>query len=259
MRIAFIWLHVWVPLQAYSILKTDLAKTAPASSQLQQVEAVTTRTTTTTTRRESLAYFLSAAITTTTTTTAARIASVASLITASPEPAVAFSGSGSSAYSGRSPQSLEQRRKSYQDRVAADIRDFNALGKALQQGKTAGDDNPIWTFFFIPFQRNSPDAVGRTYAALADFVGHKSDSGALEGSAGYLLAATFTKPGKPPDNTPAVQSYKKLAPTFALIQKAGEKGDAVKAKEAWDNASVLFSKYLEQVEMPSNLDDPLYH
>ena len=37
-------------------------------------------------------------------------------------PALAFDGQGSSAYAGRTPSSVAQLKKSYQDRVAADVR-----------------------------------------------------------------------------------------------------------------------------------------
>ena len=170
--------------------------------------------------------------------------------------AQAFDGTGSSAYSGRSPQSKEQLRRSYQARVAADVRDFNALGASIAQGSLTESD--AWKFFFIPFPRNQADQYGRSYAALADFIGHRGDSGKLEGGDGYLLAASFTKAGKPPDNTPAVKAYGKLASTFEPIRAAGEKGDAKKAKAAWDAAAGLFSAYLETVEMPGALSDPLY-
>ena len=72
-----------------------------------------------------------------------------------------------------------------------------------------------------------------------------------------MLAASFTKSGKPPDNTPAVKACSMLAPTFEPIRIAGEKGDAAKARKSWEAASVPFSNYLKQVELPSELSDPL--
>ena len=173
-----------------------------------------------------------------------------------PVVAQAFDGSGASAYSGRSPQSKEQLKKSYQARVTADVRDFNRLGAAIGRGELADSDE--WKFFFIPFQRKQADSIGRNYAALADFVGHKGESGKLEGGVGYLLAALFTKSGKPPDNTPAVKAYAKLAPTFESLRIAGEKGDTAKAQAAWQSTSVLLATYLTEVELPSDLSDPSY-
>jgi len=181
-----------------------------------------------------------------------------SAIIATQQPVQAFDGSGSSAYAGKTATSKAQLRKSYQVRVAADVRDFNRLGAAIARGETNSDE---WKFFFIPFPRNSPDAAGRTYAALADFAGVPitENSKILEGGDGYLLAATFTKTGKPPDNTPAVKTYNALAKTFDPIKEAGKSGDAKKAKVAWEKASVLFAKYLGEVEMPDSLSDPLYN
>lgn len=168
---------------------------------------------------------------------------------------LAFDGSGSSAYSGRSPQSKAALQKSYKERIAADVKDFVALGGAIQRGEI---DTEPWKFFFIPFPRNVPDRVGRTYAALADFIGHRADNGKLEGSTGYLLAATFAKPNKPPDNTPAVKAYNKVAPLFEPIRAASENDDAEKAKKAWETARASLIAYLEAVEMPRSLDDSSY-
>ena len=50
-------------------------------------------------------------------------------------PALAFDGQGSSAYAGRTPQSKLELRKSYQERVAADVRDFRNLGAAIKAGE----------------------------------------------------------------------------------------------------------------------------
>jgi hypothetical protein len=173
-----------------------------------------------------------------------------------PQPAVAFDGSGSSAYAGRSPATKAEAKKAYQVRVAADVCDFKALGKAIANKETQG---PAWVSFFIQFQRREPDDVGRTYAALVDLRGLPTKKkNEYEGGDGALLANTFTKQGKPPDNTPAVKAFVKLAKTFDAIEAAGKQGDAVKAKAAWDAASVLFSDYLGSVEMPSSLDDALY-
>mmetsp|Transcript_35169 Transcript_35169/g.105012 ORF Transcript_35169/g.105012 Transcript_35169/m.105012 type:complete len:226 (+) Transcript_35169:197-874(+) len=180
------------------------------------------------------------------------IATAAIASASPPSPAFAFDGSGSSAYSGRSPSTKAAIRQAYQDRVAADVRDFNALGAALAKGETTESD--VWVFFFNPYQRRNPDDVGRTYAALADFIGHKGDGRDLEGGDGYLLAATFTKQGKPPSSTPAVKSYSALSTAFEPIEKAGKKGEAAKARAAWEKAAALFSTYLEDVGMSAALD-----
>ena len=171
-------------------------------------------------------------------------------------PVNAFDGAGSSAYSGRGPASKAELKKGWQARVAADVRDFNALGEAIARGETEGS---AWTNFFILFQRREPDAVGRTYAALADFRGLPTpDPKVFEGGDGFLLANTYTKSGKPPDNTPAVKSYNKLFKTFDAISAAGKKNDAKKAKVEWEKTKVLLSQYLMDVEMPADLNDPLY-
>ena len=174
-----------------------------------------------------------------------------------PQPAFAFDGSGSSTYSGRGPATKDELRKSYQDRIVADVRDFNKLGAAIARGET---DGGAWINFFIELKRREPDSVGRTYAALVDLrglpVNKKRDE--FQGGDGYLLANTFTKQGKPPDNTPAVQSYKKLVPAFEPIELAGQNGDAKKAKAAFDKAGALLSEYLASVGLPGSLDDPVY-
>ena len=174
-----------------------------------------------------------------------------------PQPAIAFDGSGTSAYSGRGPATKEELRKSYQDRIVADVRDFNKLGAAIARGET---DGGAWINFFIEMQRREPDSVGRTYAALADLrglpVNKKRDE--FQGGDGFLLANTFTKQGKPPDNTPAVQKFKALVPAFDPIELAGKSGDAKKAKAAFDKAGALLSDYLASVGLPASLDDPVY-
>lgn len=83
-------------------------------------------------------------------------------------PSFAFDGKGSSAYSGRSPATKAELKRGYQERIVADARDFNTLGKAISKGETEGS---AWVNFFIQFQRREPDAVGRTYAALVDLRG----------------------------------------------------------------------------------------
>jgi hypothetical protein len=175
---------------------------------------------------------------------------------ASTLPANAFDGSGSSAYSGYNAASKAEAKKAWKARVAADVRDFNALGEAIAKGETEGN---AWINFFILQQRRAADPVGRTYAALADFRGLPTpDPKVFEGGDGFLLANTFTKSGKPPDNTPAVKSYNKLYKTFDAIAAAGKKGDAKKARAEWEKTKDLWSQYLVDVEMPGDLNDPLY-
>jgi hypothetical protein len=164
---------------------------------------------------------------------------------------------GSTAYSGKGPATKAALRKSYQDRVAADVRDFNRLGASINRGET---DGSAWINFFITLQRREPDEAGRTYAALADLRGIAVNKKKTEfqGGDGFLLANTFTKAGKPPDNTPAVKSFIKLYPVFDTLELAGQNGDAAQAKSEWEKASVLFSQYLSDVEMPGSLDDARY-
>lgn len=114
---------------------------------------------------------------------------------ANPGASLAFDGSGSSAYAGKNPATKAELRRQYQERVAADARDFNTLGKAIKAGETEGT---AWVSFFIQFQRREPDALGRTYAALVDLRGIRVKRDEFEGGDGLLLANTFTKAGKPP-------------------------------------------------------------
>ncbi len=179
-----------------------------------------------------------------------------SLLLTGNEPAFAFDGSGASASAGYNPASKAEKKRGYKERIVADIKDFNRLGQAIDQGTTEG---PAWVNFFITFQRREPDAVGRTYAALVDLRGLPTKkANEFEGGDGLLLANTFTKPGKPPDNTPAVKSFLKVSKTFDAIQAAGKAGDATKAKTAYLKTSELLSQYLADVEMPSDLKDPIY-
>ena len=178
------------------------------------------------------------------------IASAAFLQIATPLPSIAFDGKGSSAYSGKNPISKAELKKSYQTRIIADVKDFKALGSAIQNGQTEGS---AWVSFFIEFQRREPDENGRAYAALVDLVGNKDLSGC-----GNLLAGSYAKPGKPADGLPSVKKYNALAKAFDPIKAAGKKGDLGKAKAEWLKASVLLSEYLEIVELPSSLFDLLY-
>ena len=179
----------------------------------------------------------------------------ATLLTASsPSPSLAFDGSGSSAYSGKNPQSVLERRKTYQARVVQDAKDFVRLGAAIARGETDGD---AWVFVFSPFERREPDAAGRTFAAVPDLIGHV-EGRELVGGCGYLLASGFTRQGKPPETTPAVKSFTALSKTFDAIKEAGSKGKADKAKAAYDKAAPLFAKYLEDVGLPGDLSDPIY-
>ena len=174
----------------------------------------------------------------------------AALTLGAPNQASAFDGSGSSAYTGKSPTSKAELQRSYRARIAADVADFNDLGAAIRKGETSGD---TWVKFFIPYARREPDSVGRAYAALADLVGAPDRSGC-----GYLYAASFVKPGKPPENNAGVQKYNALAKSLAPIEADGKKGDAAKAQKDWEKASIAFSEFLEAVNMPSSLNDDLY-
>lgn len=168
-----------------------------------------------------------------------------------PQKVDAFDGSGASAYSGRNPMtSKAEQRKGYQDRIIADVKDFNALGAAIDKGILEGD---AWVNFFIQYQRREPDAVGRTYAALADLIGTKEISGC-----GFLLATSFSKPGKPADGLPSVKKYNALLKVFEPIKTAGAKGDLKKAKATWTSAGVTLSEYLNEVGLPSSLTDDVY-
>jgi len=174
----------------------------------------------------------------------------AAAVLGAPQQSLAFEGSGSSAFTGKTAVSKAELQKSYKTRIAADVKDFNSLGAAIRKGETEGD---AWVNFFIPFARREPDNVGRAYAALADLVGAPDRSGC-----GYLYAASFVKPGKPPENSPGVKKYSTLAKTFDAIKADGKKGDAAKAEKDWGKSSVAFSDFLAEVGMPASLSDDLY-
>lgn len=176
--------------------------------------------------------------------------SAAAVLVGGAQPTHAFEGSGSSAYTGKSATSKAELQKGYRARIAADVNDFNTLGNAIRKGETDGD---AWVNFFIPYARREPDGVGRAYAALADLVGAPDRSGC-----GYLYAASFVKPGKPPENAPGVKKYNALAKSLEAIKADGKKGDAAKAQKDWDKASVAFSEFLQEVGMPASLSDDLY-
>ena len=178
------------------------------------------------------------------------IASAAFLQVATPSPSLAFDGTGSSAYAGKNAASKAELKKSYQTRIIADVKDFKALGTAILNGETEGR---AWGNFFIEFQRREPDENGRAYAAQVDLVGNKDLSGC-----GTLLAGSYAKPGKPADGLPSTKAYNAVAKAFDPIKVAGKKGDAAKAKSTWLKAGELLSAYLETVELPSSLSDPLY-
>ena len=128
--------------------------------------------------------------------------------------------------------------------------DFNALGAAIDRGETDGEE---WVAFFIPYQRREPDAVGRTYAARVDLAGEDGASGV-----GLLLAGSFGKKGKPIEGLPQVKKFLALANSFPSIKAAGKAGDASKAKKAWLKASEAFTAFLQEVDLPASLSDPLY-
>lgn len=165
--------------------------------------------------------------------------------------AEAFDGSGASSDPGRSPLAVATKAKGYRDRITADVKDFNALGSAIDKGETSG---PEWVSFFIQYPRREPDAVGRAYAAQVDLVGADKSGGS-----GYLLARTYAKPNKPPDNLLQYKKYISLVKTLEPINLSGKSGDAVKAKKAWSMAAVALSEYLQSVDLPADLSDPLYN
>ena len=179
-----------------------------------------------------------------------RRAFLASTVFLPPAIANSFDGSGSSAYSGRTPLEKAAKAKGYRDRIVADVRDFNNLGAAIRKGEVDGD---AWISFFIPYQRREADSVGRTYAALLDLIGVEKSGGAA-----LLLATTYAKPNKPPQNLIQYKKYDALLKIFDPIKVAGQAGDLKKATKEYGKAAVALSEYLEAVELPSDLSDPLY-
>lgn len=172
------------------------------------------------------------------------------LVVAAPA-AQAFDGSGASSYSGRTQLSAATKAKGYRDRIAADVKDFNALGGAIAAGETSG---PAWVDFFIQYQRREPDAVGRTYAAQIDLLGADRSGGA----ALLLVNTAYLKPNKPPDNLPQFKKYTAFAKTIEALQAAGKAGDAAKAQKVFTKSAEALSAYLESVDMPADLSDVLY-
>ncbi len=208
------------------------------------------------------------ATTTTSTTTAAASAAATTVaagfvvdMTAYPLPTLAFDGSGSTALAGYNPSTKAEKVRGYKQRVIADVCDFNRLGQSLTAGEPTGDKgSKAWVNFFIPYQRREPDEFGRTYAALVDLRGLPTKKKyEYEGGDGLLLATSFTKPGKPSENTPAVKSWNKLFKTFDAIEMAGKKGDAGKARVEWEKTKPLLEQFLLDVELPGDLNDPLYN
>jgi hypothetical protein len=188
--------------------------------------------------------------------TTAAITTAAVVSTTTPFSAFAFDGSGASVSAGYSPATKSEKKIKFKQRIIADVKDFIVLGQAIDKGETKG---PAWANFFITFQRREPDEAGRTYAALVDLRGLPTKkSNEFEGGDGLLLANTFTKPGKPPDNTPAVKSFVKLSKTFDAIEAAGKADDISKANVAWLKTSQLLSQYLSDVELPADIKDPIY-
>lgn len=173
--------------------------------------------------------------------------------------AQAFDGSGASASSGYNPTTKAERVRGWKQRVVADAKDFNRLGDALKNGQ-AGETSSEWISFFIQFQRREPDDVGRTYGALVDLRGLPTKKKyEYEGGDGLLLATSFTKAGKPPENTPAVKAWNKLFKQFDAIEAAGKKGNAASALVEWEKTKPLFEEYLNSVELPGSLSDKIYN
>lgn len=173
------------------------------------------------------------------------------LVLAGPQIVQAFDGSGTSAYSGRNLLDKAAKVKGYRERITADVKDFNALGSAIDNGELEGR---VWLSVFTEYQRREADPVGRTYAAAIDLLGVDRSGGA-----GLLLVNTFAKPNKPPDNLPQYKKYVALSKSFEPIKAAAKTGDPSKAKKAWLKAAEALSAYLESVEMPSDLSDPSYN
>mmetsp|Transcript_11988 Transcript_11988/g.17482 ORF Transcript_11988/g.17482 Transcript_11988/m.17482 type:complete len:148 (+) Transcript_11988:69-512(+) len=73
-------------------------------------------------------------------------------------------------YSGCTPSSKDELKKSYKNSIFADVKDLHALGTTIEGNQMNGN---AWNDFFVESQRRRPDAVGRTYAALEDLVGMK--------------------------------------------------------------------------------------
>lgn len=168
-------------------------------------------------------------------------------------PSLAFDGSGSTAAGKTLNRSALK--KSYSDRIVADVRDFNALGAAVARGELEGK---AWINFFIPFKRREPDEYGRIYAAFSDLVG----TGDTGGGCGLLYVGTLVKPGKPSEGTAAFKKFTVLSKLFGPIEAAagkdGKGGSVEKAKAAWGKAAGAFEEFLGATELPGSLSDPIY-
>ena len=161
-------------------------------------------------------------------------------------PALAFDGQGSSAYAGRTPQSKLELRKSYQERVTEDVKDFKRLGAAIEAGDL--DLDKVF-FFFTPQPRSKPDGAGRSYGPLVDLVGYSSNNWGC----GYPLAASFDA-GRPPGDAPAVAALESLAGAFDPIRAAAKDRARDAAAEAYAAASAAFDAYLAAVGLPGVAD-----
>ena len=158
-------------------------------------------------------------------------------------PALAFDGQ---AYAGRTPQATLELRKSYQERVAADVKDFRNLGAALEAENLSLD---AVFFFFTPQPRSGPDGAGRSYGPLVDLVGYSSNNWGC----GYPLAASFDA-GRPPGDAPAVAALESLAGAFDPIRAAAKDRARAAAAEAYAAASAAFDAYLAAVGLPGVAD-----
>ena len=158
-------------------------------------------------------------------------------------PALAFDGQ---AYAGRTPQATLELRKSYQERVAADVKDFRKLGAAIEARDLSLDKV---FFFFTPQPRSRPDGAGRSYGPLVDLVGYSSNNWGC----GYPLAASFDA-GRPPGDGPAVAALESLAGAFDPIRAAAKDRARGAAAEAYAAASAAFDAYLAAVGLPGVAD-----
>ena len=158
-------------------------------------------------------------------------------------PALAFDGQ---AYAGRTPQATLELRKSYQERVAADVKDFRKLGAAIEARDLSLDKV---FFFFTPQPRSRPDGAGRSYGPLVDLVGYSSNNWGC----GYPLAASFDA-GRPPGDAPAVAALESLAGAFDPIRAAAKDRARDAAAEAYAAASAAFDAYLAAVGLPGVAD-----
>jgi hypothetical protein len=114
---------------------------------------------------------------------------------------------------------------------------------------------PLFRSISTATTRSSRTNLQYVYAALVDLRGLPTKKrNEYEGGDVVFLANTVTHASKPPESTPSVRVFRKLAKTLDPIEAARKKGDAAKAK-----TELKKSNGLADVELASDLNDPIFN